>query len=61
MQGDQLARRRVIREMDASPNGLPGAENGRPYGVQGIQQKRNPSKACSKSRDGLFCYGGQSQ
>jgi hypothetical protein len=59
MRGDQLTRQwRVIRAIEASPNGLAVAEIARPDGAQGIARKRSPSKACSKSWNGLFCYGG---
>ena len=62
MRGDQLAERwRVNRGIEASPNGLTVVEIARPAAAQGTARKRSPSKACSKSWDRLFCYGGGTQ
>ena len=59
MRGDQLARQwRVIRAIEASPNRLTMGEIARPDGSHGTKRKGSPSKAYSKSWDGLFCFGG---
>jgi hypothetical protein len=59
MRGDQLARQwRVIRAIEASPNGLTAAGIVRPDGAQGTARKRSPSRAYSNNWDGLFCYEG---
>ena len=58
MRGDQLAWQwRVLRTIGASSNELTVAENVRPDGGL-YPMKEKPSRACSKSWDGLFCFWG---
>jgi hypothetical protein len=60
MRGDQLARQsRVLRAIEARSKGLTLVEIARPDGAQRTVQKRSPSKAYSKSWDGLFRYGSE--
>jgi hypothetical protein len=54
MRGDQLARQWQV--IEASPNGLTMAEIAMADGAHGAKRKGSPSKACSKSWNGLFCY-----
>jgi hypothetical protein len=62
MRGDQLARQwRVIRAIEASPNGLTVAENARLHEAQGIARKRSPSKAYSDNGMGFFVMSDLSQ
>jgi len=59
MRGDQLTRQwRVIRAIEARPNGLTTAEIARPDGAQGTARKISPPRAYSNNWDGLFCYEG---
>jgi len=62
MRGDQLARQwRVSRRIVASSNGQSVVEIAKLEGVLGTPREGSPSKAFSKSWDGLFCYEGRSQ
>jgi hypothetical protein len=58
MRGDQsICLWRVYRGIEVSSNELTAAEIACPDGTLETARKRSPSKACSKSWNGLFCYG----
>ena len=59
MRGDQLVRIwRVMRAIEASPNGLTVTEIAMVDGGQGTAWKGSPSKAYSNNWNRLFCYEG---
>jgi len=56
MRGDQLTPQwRATRAIEARPNGLTMVEIAACDGHRG-PYRRSPSKACSKSWTGLFCF-----